>query len=191
MPRLRYVRYEEANADARVVYDQILSARGWLGNIHRGIANSPPVLDAFWSIHNGLKRSGITLAETEAIRLIVSERYGCEYCLAAHTMIGRRAGLPEAEMLRLRAALPEDPKLRAIKIFVDALLNPEARISEAQLEGVRAAGYDDGQITAMVFAVALTVFTNLFNRVNLTDLDPEIPPVVRIRKKGARAPAEP
>lgn len=183
MARLTAIDPANAQGEAREVFEAMQAARGWFGNIHYGIANAPPVLHAFWHLHGSLKKAGLSLRETEAIRLIVSQIYGCEYCLAVHTAIGKKAGLSEVEILRLRAGEPEDGKLRALKAFVVALLDPQGRLSDDALQAIRTAGYSDALITAIVFAVALTVFTNLFNRVNQTELDPEIPPVVRVKPK--------
>jgi uncharacterized peroxidase-related enzyme len=177
MSRLNVVQFETSAGKVREVFDEILQARGWIGNIHRGIANSPAVFDGFWQIHKALKRGKLSPAEVEAVRLIVSEEYGCRYCLAAHTMLGRRLGLADEEMLALRRGAPSSPKLRALAAFVRKLMAPKGAVSDKDLAQMRSAGYDDATITEVVFAVALTVFTNLFNRVHDTPLDELFPPV--------------
>lgn len=55
--------------------------------------------------------------------------------------------------------------------FVNAALHPHARVSDANLQSVRAAGYNDAQIAEALLVIAQTVFTNLFNRVHRTPLD--------------------
>jgi uncharacterized peroxidase-related enzyme len=176
MSRLNVVQFETSAGKVREVFDEILQARGWIGNIHRGIANSPAVFDGFWQIHKALKRGKLSPAEVEAVRLIVSEEYGCRYCLAAHTMLGRRFGLADEEMLALRRGVPSDPKLRALAAFVRKLTALKGAVSDEDVAQMRSAGYNDGAITEVVFAVALTVFTNLFNRVHDTPLDEMFPP---------------
>lgn len=177
MPRLNVVEFETSGGKVKEIFDEILQARGWIGNIHRGIANSPAVFDGFWQIHKALKRGKLSPAEAEAVRLIVSEEYGCKYCLAAHTMLGKRFGLPDDEMVALRRGTPSDPKLRALTLFVRKLVTPHGSVSDLDLEAIRSAGYTDAAITEIVFAVALTVFTNLFNRVHDTPLDEVFPPI--------------
>lgn len=179
MPRLNVVQLETSAGKVKEVFGEILQARGWIGNIHRGIANSPAVFDGFWQIHKALKRGQLPLAEVEAVRLIVSEEYGCRYCLAAHTMLGRRFGLADEEMLALRRGAPAEAKLRALSGFVRKLLPSNGTVSDQDIAEIRAAGYSDALITEIVFAVALTVFTNLFNRVHDTPLDEMFPPISR------------
>jgi uncharacterized peroxidase-related enzyme len=177
VPRLNVVQFETSGGKVKEVFDEILQARGWIGNIHRGIANSPAVFDGFWQIHKALKRGKLSPAEAEAVRLIVSEEYSCRYCLAAHTMLGKRFGLADEEMLALRRGAPSDPKLRALAMFVRKLIAPDGTISDEDIAALRGAGYNDALITEVVFAVALTVFTNLFNRVHDTALDGLFPPI--------------
>ena len=50
-------------------------------------------------------------------------------------------------------------------------LHPQARVADADLAAIRAAGYNDAQIAETVQVMAQTVFTNLFNRVHRTPLD--------------------
>ncbi len=177
MPRLNVVEFETSGGKVREVFDEILGARGWIGNIHRGIANSPAVFDGFWQIHKALKRGKLSPAEAEAVRLIVSEEYACRYCLAAHTMLGKRFGLADSEMLALRRGSPSDPKLRSLAAFVRKLIVPGGQVRDEDIAALRYAGYNDATITEIVFAVALTVFTNLFNRIHDTPLDEIFPPI--------------
>lgn len=177
MPRLNVVQFETSGGKVKEIFDEILQARGWIGNIHRGIANSPAVFDGFWQTHKALKRGKLPPAEAEAVRLIVSEQYGCRYCVAAHTMLGKRLGLADDEMVALRNGTPSDSRLRALTAFVRKLVAPKGSVSDQDLDEIRGAGYSDALITELVFTVALTVFTNLFNRVHDTPLDELFPPV--------------
>ncbi|MGE3597134.1 MAG: carboxymuconolactone decarboxylase family protein [Dehalococcoidia bacterium] len=86
-------------------------------------------------------------------------------------MLGKKAGLSDAEVIGARRGSSQQPKLNALVKFVGASLQPQARVSDDQLNAVRAAGYTDTQITEVLLVIAQTVFTNLFNRVHQTKLD--------------------
>ena len=101
----------------------------------------------------------------------MSEAYGCDYCLAAHTLLGKKAGLTEEDTLTIRRNVSTKPGIGALVRFVNAALHPRARVSDAELEALRGAGYNDAQIAETVQVIAQTVFTNLFNRVHKTALD--------------------
>jgi AhpD family alkylhydroperoxidase len=118
-----------------------------------------------------LKKGGLSSAEIEAIKLTVSQAYGCDYCLAAHTLLGKKAGLSEEETLDIRRGRSQKPGIGALVKFINAALHPDARVSDADLAEIRSAGYNDAQIADAVQVIAQTVFTNLFNRVHRTALD--------------------
>jgi hypothetical protein len=86
-------------------------------------------------------------------------------------MLGKKAGLADAEIIDIRRRTSQQPMIGALVRFVGAALHPQARVSDDQLNALRAAGYSDAQITDVLLVIAQTVFTNLFNRVHQTTLD--------------------
>lgn len=176
MSRLNVVTPDQATGQTRQLYDAIQRAVGAVPNIYQGIGNSAPALEGLLNLGAVLSKGQLTAAEQEAIRLVVSEAYGCTYCLAAHTFLGKKAGLSEEEMLNIRRGAPQHQKLAALVRFVNTAIQPKGRISDDDLRAVKSAGYNDAQITEALLVAAQTVFTNLFNRVNQTPLDfPTVP----------------
>lgn len=171
MPRLNVITPEQATGPTKQLYGAIKSKVGTVPNIYQGIANSARALEALLQIGGALEEGALTAAEREAIKLAVSEAYGCEYCLAAHSLLGKKAGLTDQEIISVRRGISQQPKLAALVRFVSAAIPPHARISDDQLRAVQAAGYSDAQITEALLTVAQTVFTNLFNRVHQTTVD--------------------
>lgn len=171
MARLDVVTPSQATGQTKELYGAIQRAIGMVPNIYQGLGNSPVALEGVLHTDGILKKGQLSAAEIEAVKLAVSEAYGCDYCLAAHTMLGRKAGLSDEDVLGIRRGNARAPKIGALVTFVNAALHPQARVSDATLGAVRAAGYSDAQITETVQVIAQTVFTNLFNRVNQTTLD--------------------
>jgi uncharacterized peroxidase-related enzyme len=171
MPRLTVVTPEKATGQTKELYDGIKRAVGAVPNIYQGVGSSAPALEAVLHIGEALKRGGLSAAEIEAIKLVVSEAYGCTYCLAAHSLLAKKAGLTDQEVINIRRGGSQQPKVAALVKFVSATIQPQARVSDEQLRAVKAAGYSDAQITESLLTVAQTVFTNLFNRVHQTTLD--------------------
>lgn len=171
MARLNVVTPGQASGATKELYDAITRAVGGVPNIYQGIGNSPAALEGVLQLGEALKKGGLTSAEIEAIKLAVSEVYGCEYCLAAHTLLGRKAGLTDAEVIDARRGTSRSPRVGALVAFVRAALEPRARVTDDDLAVLRAAGFNDAQITETLLVMAQTVFTNLFNRVHRTPLD--------------------
>lgn len=171
MARLDIVTPAKASGRTKDLYDAIEGAIGMVPNIYQGLGNSPIALEGALHTDGLLKKGELGGAELEAIKLAVSQAYGCDYCLAAHTLLGKKAGLSEAETLAIRRGRLQHPKIGALVAFVNAAIRPEARISDADLAAIRAAGYNDAQIAETIQAIAQTVYTNLFNRVHQTAVD--------------------
>ena len=178
MSRLNVVTPEQATGQTQALYDAIKRAVGGVPNIYQGIGNSPAALDSVLYVGAALGKGQLSAAEVEAVKLAVSEAYGCNYCLAAHTLLGKKAGLTDEQALSIRRGAPPQPKLAALVKFVNTALQPKGRIADGDLRAVKAAGYNDAQVTEALLTVAHTVFTNLFNRVHQPPLD--FPPVAKI-----------
>lgn len=171
MSRLNIVTPAKASGATQALYNAIVGAIGVVPNIYQGIGNSPVALEGVLHTDGLLKKGQLSGAEIEAIKLAVSEAYGCSYCLAAHTLLGKKAGLSEADTIAVRRGTAQQPRLAALVKFVNHALQPQARVSDADLAAIRNAGFNDAQIAEIVQTIAQTVFTNLFNRVHQTELD--------------------
>ena len=171
MARLNVITPAQASGQTKELYEAIKRAVGAVPNLYQSLGNSPVALEGVLHTDGILKKGQMSVAEIEAIKLAVSEAYGCDYCLAAHTLLGKKAGLTDEEVIGIRRGASQKPRIGALVKFVNATLHPQARVSDAELGAVRATGYNDAQIAETLLVIAQTVFTNLFNRVNQTSLD--------------------
>lgn len=171
MSRLNVVNPTTATGSTKALYDGIVGAIGMVPNIHQGLGNSPAALEGLLQIEGILRKAALSAAEVEAIKLAVSENYRCTYCLAAHTLLGKKAGLSQEETVRIRRGSAATPKLAALIQFVNTAIRPEGVIADADVTAIREAGYTDAQLAEIMLVIGQTVFTNLFNRLHQTDLD--------------------
>lgn len=176
MARLNVVNPATASGKVKELFDGPL--RSMQLNIFKGMANSPAALSAYLGMAGALKEGLLSEKEREAIALTVAEANACDYCLAAHTMLGQKAGFTQADTLDVRRGRPADPKLAALLRFAKTL-NDNHTVGEADLQAVRAAGYGDGQIAEAVATVALNIYTNFFNLTNQTAVD--FPPAAPLK----------
>jgi len=96
------------------------------------------------------------------------------------TASGRMAGLDADELDASRWGHSADPKVAAALRFAREVNARRGRVSDGDIAGVRAAGFDDRDIAAIVGHVALNVLTNDFNLVAQTEIDfPEVTPMMR------------
>ncbi len=158
--------------------DLLTSAKAKLGmvpNMYATMAHSPAVLEGYLAFSGALSHTAIPAKAREAIAITIAEANGCDYCLSAHTLIGKGAGLSDAELNAAREGSASDPKLEAILHLARKINATRGRIADADLKAARAAGLTDPEILEVVAHVAINIFTNTFN--NLTDPVVDFPKV--------------
>ena len=155
------------------VYAQIKKAAGSVPNTFAAIgAHSPSALKTVLQADGVLAAGSLSKQDQETIKLVVSEVAGCDYCVAAHSMLGKMTGLKTEALHQIRVCLPTgDDKRDALVTFVRKLQQSHGTIPVAEFAAIKAAGYTDQQLVEISLAIAVTVFTNVFNRINDTEID--------------------
>ncbi len=169
MPRLNVIEPKDATGKAKQLWEGPLKGKHL--NIFKGLANSGAAFNAYVQFSGALKEGQLSDAEREVIALAMGELNNCDYCLAAHTMVAKGAGLDADTVLKIRQGEPDDPKHQALVTLTHRLAEGRGWVEEADLEAFKQAGYDDGAIVEVVAAVALNTFTNYFNHLNETEVD--------------------
>jgi uncharacterized peroxidase-related enzyme len=135
-------------------------------------SNSPVALEAILNFDAALTVSSLSKKEIEVIKLAVSEAAGCDYCLAAHTVMGKMAGLsPEAMLAARKGGATADARLDALAAFVRSVSTTRGTVAQDVVDAFRGAGFSDAQLVDTLFAISSITFTNLVNRVNDTAID--------------------
>jgi AhpD family alkylhydroperoxidase len=173
MTRLSHHPIEAAEGKLAQLFTTIRAAAGKVPNAYADLGgHSPLALEAALSLDGALRKSSLSAREIETVKLVVSEVAGCDYCLAAHTLLAQRIGLDAATTRALRAGSPSgDVRLDALAAFVRSLVTTHGTAAAADVEAVKAAGYSDAQVVDTLLAITAITLTNLFNRVNDTVLD--------------------
>lgn len=171
MARVAVIDPRTATGEAKQLLDAVQSGLGLVPNFIRVLANSPAALSAFLGIH-GIAGAGQLDPKTrERIALSVAEQNACQYCVSAHTAIGRRAGLDNEEMLANRMGRSADAKAEAALTFARALVEHTGQVSKAEFDAVRAAGHSDGEIVEIITHVSMNIFTNLLGKAMQVEID--------------------
>jgi uncharacterized peroxidase-related enzyme len=173
MSRLSTIAPEAATGATAEVFAKIKKAAGKVPNAYATIGtHSPEALGVMLGVDTVISSGTLSKPDIETIKLAVSEVAGCDYCIAAHTLMGKFAGLSPEGMKQIRAGDPTgDAKRDALVRFVRTLVDTRGTVPAAELGAVREAGYTERQVIEVCLAVASITFTNLVNRVNDTTLD--------------------
>lgn len=142
---------------------QIKGAFGMVPNMFKAVANSPAALASMWGSFGALSQGRLGAKLGEQIAVAVADRNNCNYCLAAHTMLGKKAGASTAEMTAAQKGQSDDPKTAAILAFVQKVVENRAEVSAVDVQALRNAGLDDQDVVEVMAHIALNLFTNYVN----------------------------
>lgn len=173
MSRIPTPDQQSATGATAEVYAQIKKAVGSVPNTFVAIgAHGPAALNAMLQADAVLAASSLSKQDQEIVKLVVSEVAGCDYCVAAHSLLGKLAGLKPDTLKQIRAGQRTgDAKRDALASFVRTLAQTSGTISDEAFAAIKAAGYSDAQLVDISLAFAVIVFTNVFNRINDTAID--------------------
>ncbi len=173
MSRLSVPNLESDTGPSGQIYAQIKKAIGSVPNTFAAIAaHGPAALKAVLAADTVLASSSLSKRDQETIKLVISGVAGCDYCVAAHSLLGKLAGLKPEELKNIRDGKPTgDVKRDALVRFVRKLAATSGTVSDADFAAIKDAGYSDAQLVDISLAFATTVFTNVFNRINDTEID--------------------
>lgn len=181
MSRLTPIQPDHATGKAKELLDAVQAKLKITPNMTKVMANSPAVLQGYLSFSGALAGGALDAKLREEIALAVAEQNSCQYCLSAHTAIGKMTGLTDAEIESARGGSATSPKHAAALQFARQLLAKQGRIVDADVDAVRRAGLTDGEIAEVIAHVALNIFTNYFN--NAADVEVDFPKIA-LRKSA-------
>ncbi len=162
MNRVPLIDRNHTTADRKALLDDIHGAFGTVPNMFRAVANSPAALKSMWG---AFALGGGRLAPVlgEQIAVAIADRNACDYCLAAHTALGRKAGASAEAMQAAQAGRSDDPKTDAALRFALKLVSDRGQVSTQDIDAMRALGFDDEDLVEIMAHVALNLFTNYVN----------------------------
>ncbi|TNE78582.1 MAG: carboxymuconolactone decarboxylase family protein [Bacteroidetes bacterium] len=161
---------EEVSANNQTIFDSLNKQLGFVPNLYATFALNETALADYLQLQN--RKSTLKAKEREVINLVVSEVNKCDYCLAAHTTIGKMNGFSEEQILEIRQGKATfDSKLDALARFTrNITVNrsiPDAAASQTLVE----AGYTTAQIVDIIIVIGDKMISNFLNGVAATPID--------------------
>ena len=108
MATVKMIEYEEASAEVRAVYDDIMATRGvdWINNFWKVVAVQPALLRRTWEgVKEVMAPGAIDAVTKEMIFVAVSVTNGCDYCINSHTAGARKKGMSDEMLAELMAVV--------------------------------------------------------------------------------------
>ena len=165
---------DSAPETSKPLLAQVEKAFGFVPNLTATLAESPAALAGYLQFSGIIQdHSALSPQEQQIVMLAVSEANGCDYCMAAHSLIAGMAQVPEETVATLRACGDlTDRRQAALAKIARALIEHRGRVPDADQEDFLAAGFTKRQLLDVVAIVSLKTLSNYANHLANTPLDP-------------------
>ncbi|WP_338760281.1 carboxymuconolactone decarboxylase family protein [Bernardetia sp. ABR2-2B] len=163
----------EVDTTAQQIFDGVKKSLGTVPNLYAYMGHSSNALSAAMALGQAQAKSTFSNKEKEAVFLAVSQLNGCNYCLAAHTALGKMNGFTEEETIQLRQGTHSDKKLTLISTLAAEIQRTHGRPSQELLNQFFEAGYDQKALVDLVLLVSDKVFSNYLH--NITQIPVDFP----------------
>jgi uncharacterized peroxidase-related enzyme len=171
MARISPVTRDQATGSLAATLDQVKAKIGVVPNLFATFAQSPAVLNAYLGFSDALAHGKLKASQREAIALAVGQANKCQYCLSAHTLLGKGAGLSAEDIQAARDGFSEDPQTNALVKLAVGIVTQRGVLSDQDIQTAKNNGVDDGLIIEVIAQVALNTLTNYTNHIAATEID--------------------
>jgi uncharacterized peroxidase-related enzyme len=144
----------------------------------KNMGNSPTVLKAYLALAQAAASTNFSPQLREKIALTVGQVNGCQYCLSAHSLLARNAGVAAPDILKAREGFASNPKEQAILKFAKTIVDKKGSVSDQDVQELKKQGVSDKELVELILIVNESIFTNYFNIITGSEVDfPQAPPL--------------
>lgn len=166
---------EEVSESNQAIFDNLKNMLGFVPSLYAYFAKNETALADYLALQN--RKSTLRAKEREIINLVVSEVNECEYCLAAHTAIGKMQGFTADEIIEIRRAkIGSDEKFDALANFVKETTEKRGRPSAETKEKLFAVGYNEANLIDILIVIGDKTISNYLHSVTEISVDWEPAP---------------
>lgn len=161
---------EEVSAANQAIFDKLKSSLGMVPNLYATLAHSEHALGNYLAFQNG--KSSITGKAREVVNLVVSQVNECEYCLAAHTVIGKLSGFSDEEILEIRSGTASfDARLDALARVTRNIAQNRGHADQALVDAFFAAGWTKANLVDAIVVIGDKTVTNYLHATTQVPVD--------------------
>lgn len=161
---------DTVSAANQALFDQLQKGLGKVPNLYATLAHSQHALGSYLALQNA--KSSLSAKAREVINLVVSQVNACEYCLAAHTVIGGMVGFTPAQILDIRrGGAPFDAKLDALAKLVQNIATERGHADPALVDAFFAAGWTTENLVDAIVVIGDKTVTNYLHGTTRVPVD--------------------
>lgn len=163
-------RHEDVSPANQAIFDQLKKQLGFVPNLYATFGLSTHALGSYLALQNA--KSSLNAKAREVINLVVSQVNGCEYCLAAHTVLGRMNGFSDAQILEIRRGTAAfDAKLDALARLAREIAVQRGHADEAIVEAFFDAGWTREQLVDAIVVIGDKTISNYLHSTTRIPVD--------------------
>ena len=161
---------DEVTPENQALFDNLKKTLGFVPNLFATFALSPTALGAYLTLQNA--KSSLRPKEREVINLVVSQVNTCEYCLAAHTALGKMLGFTEPQIVEIRHGRASfDTRLDALARFVREVAEERGHVSAQATDAFLGAGWTQANLVDAIMVVGDKTISNYLHSVTKIPVD--------------------
>ncbi|MEM6638605.1 MAG: carboxymuconolactone decarboxylase family protein [Pseudomonadota bacterium] len=166
---------ESAPDAARPVLEGARKSLGFVPNLYARLAESPSALHAYLDLGKRFESSSLSPTEQQVVSLTASAINGCEFCVAAHSVIAKNMVGVEASIVDAIRAGEDiaDARLNALATFTSAVVRERGWVAGAATDAFLAAGFTPQQALDVVLGVTMKTLSNYANHLTETPVNAE------------------
>jgi uncharacterized peroxidase-related enzyme len=163
---------EEVSENNQAIFDNLQNALGFVPNLYAYYAKNETALGDYLALQN--RKSTLKAKEREVINLVVSQVNNCQYCLSAHTALGKMNGFSDEQILEIRTGSAGfDSKLNALAQFAKSVAENRGKANELAVNLFFEAGYNEANLIDVVIVIGDKIISNYIH--NLTKFEIDFP----------------
>ncbi len=161
---------EEVNAANQAIFDNLKKNLGMVPNLFATVAHSEPALATYLALQNA--KSSVSGKAREVVNLVVSQVNECEYCLAAHTLLGKMSGFTDEQIIEIRHGHAGfDPKLDALARLVNGITQSRGHVDQALVDAFFAAGWTKENLVDAIVIIGDKTVSNYLHSTTKIPVD--------------------
>jgi AhpD family alkylhydroperoxidase len=173
---------DEVSPANQAIFDQLKKSLTFVPNLYATLAHSENALGSYLAFQNA--KSSITGKAREVVNLVVSEVNGCEYCLAAHTVIGGMVGFSGEQIIEIRSGRATfDSKLDALARLTRNIAINRGHADQSFVEAFFAAGWTKENLVDAIVVIGDKTVTNYLH--GATKVPVDFPAAPKLMKSAA------
>ncbi|WP_299766244.1 carboxymuconolactone decarboxylase family protein [uncultured Dokdonia sp.] len=161
---------DQVNDTNKAIFEKLEGMLGFVPNLYATYAHSDNALSNYLTFANA--PTSLKAKEKEVVNLAVSEVNECNYCLSAHTAIGKMNGFTDEQILELRAGNASfDTKLDSLAKLAKNITENRGRAEEAVVNNFLNAGWTNENLIDTIVLVGEKTISNYIHNTTQVPID--------------------